>query len=513
LAVKKPFFYGDTFFQRIRLRESWVHKLVMWRALRHDFLFPHDEAPNPTHSHCPIRGFVPSLFSFKAYLNVRMGRNVAELVEISSSTWIITIVFVVSFALTFKGLPFTSVELVLCGVAWALFLAALVLTWLLEEDTFRITPRVPEDARATLQLFCGTSDLLMRQKTEGKFLGCPGLGDYDSFKQRPVLEPAPESGKAGILSSETYTKLVQLITFWQALVITALLISYLSRPMETWQEVALYALAWAEWPAMILYVVPRMIRRLTIRSSIGEETCQLAVRQVSLDAKGSLLRYYVRLIQIVAYVSHRAKHGESWAISPGTGWTRDQARAAWKRGKRLFNTLPHNQKQGIWHIFETWDMNNDGSVQADEIAKNLSKLISANLGCSDNILGERDPEVVAAALIRLVDYDGTGCMCWDKCQAVAALAFSKKTEKDVKEETDAFYQIVDKDGDGSITVFELTEWLTKIHQGMREEDIASLLYLHFDSSKPKLTKAEFHEWIVSLMQSSPAEPAAHGHGN
>mmetsp|Transcript_92135 Transcript_92135/g.298003 ORF Transcript_92135/g.298003 Transcript_92135/m.298003 type:complete len:110 (+) Transcript_92135:2035-2364(+) len=89
----------------------------------------------------------------------------------------------------------------------------------------------------------------------------------------------------------------------------------------------------------------------------------------------------------------------------------------------------------------------------------------------------------------------------------------KKTEKDVKEETDAFYQIVDKDGDGSITVLELTEWLTKIHQGMREEDIASLLYQHFDSSKPKLTKAEFHEWIVSLMQSSPAEPAAHGHGN
>eukprot|EP00443_Scrippsiella_acuminata_P077296 CAMPEP_0115485036 /NCGR_PEP_ID=MMETSP0271-20121206/59700_1 /TAXON_ID=71861 /ORGANISM="Scrippsiella trochoidea, Strain CCMP3099" /LENGTH=392 /DNA_ID=CAMNT_0002912977 /DNA_START=201 /DNA_END=1378 /DNA_ORIENTATION=- len=326
---------------------------------------------------------------------------------------------------------------------------------------------LPEDARDILVLFKGTSDFMLRKGSvqTGKrgSLGCPGLGDHDPENTR--LIPAPvqvcELGK-GIggnpLTTTHYAFIAQILNFWQAICVTSLIISYLSRPIESWKEVVLYLLAWAEWPAMIMYAVPLLIRRLTVRNSIGAEVDYAVISQVSLEAKESLLRYYIRLVQLLTFTHRAAESGESWAIDQGEAgeatkaWKQVEAHAAWKRGLRRFDSLPNFHRQGIWHLFESWDINNDGTVMVDEIAKNLQVLTASGSGCCSIF---KNPRLMAESLVRLVDHDGTRQLSWDKCRAAVALAISNRPPQELREDIHTFFEIIDEDGDGRITVFEL----------------------------------------------------------
>jgi len=338
--------------------------------------------------------------------------------------------------------------------------------------------------------------------------GSPGLANYTLDEAR--LLPAPvqvcEPGK-GIggnpLTSAHYEQIAQVLNFWQAIVVTSLIISFLSRPLEGRKEVALYVMAWAEWPVMIMYAVPVLIRRLTIRNSIGAEIDYSVISTASLEAKESLLRYHIRLVQLLTFTRRASLEGEPWAADPGDAgeetkpWKQDQARAAWKRGLRSFESLPQFHRQGIWHLFETWDINNDGAVEVEEIAKNLQVLTSSASGrCSIF----KDPQQVATSLVRMVDYDGSGQFSWDKCKAGVALAISNKSPQEMRENIQTFFEIIDEDKDGRVTVFELTAWLGKIHVGMTEEDVSSLLYRHFGYAKPQVDSEEFHDWVTALMR-------------
>merc|ERR1719277_1644762 len=89
-----------------------------------------------------------------------------------------------------------------------------------------------------------------------------------------------------------------------------------------------------------------------------------------------------------------------------------------------------------------------------------------------------------------------------------ALAISTKTPKEMLENVHTFFEIIDEDSDGRITVFELTAWLGKIHVGMSEDDVSNLLYRHFGQAKPQVCVDEFHDWLECLMQ---LRPAGHGH--
>ena len=77
LRPTKDFTYGETLTDRISLRTKESHKLIMWRAIRHGFLF---DGPQ---SELLIKegGVIPGLFSFESFLEQQLGQIAALLEE------------------------------------------------------------------------------------------------------------------------------------------------------------------------------------------------------------------------------------------------------------------------------------------------------------------------------------------------------------------------------------------------------------------------------------------------
>ena len=75
LQTLKPFTYGEGVIERALLRRKYVHKLVMWRAVRHGFLFD-----GPQSKLLVSEGAViPGLFSFETFLEQQLGQIAAPL--------------------------------------------------------------------------------------------------------------------------------------------------------------------------------------------------------------------------------------------------------------------------------------------------------------------------------------------------------------------------------------------------------------------------------------------------
>lgn len=71
LRMLKPFTYGSTVFERASLRRKYIHKLIMWRAVRHGFLFEGAQSELLV-----SEGVIPSLFSFEVFLEKQLGQIV-----------------------------------------------------------------------------------------------------------------------------------------------------------------------------------------------------------------------------------------------------------------------------------------------------------------------------------------------------------------------------------------------------------------------------------------------------
>ena len=101
LLMLKPFSYGDTVIERASLRRKYIHKLIMWRAVRHGFLFEGTQSELLT-----SEGVIPGLFSFEVFLEQQLGQIAAWMHRMAQ-----------------KALTTLSIEIVLCS---QLFLDALI---------------------------------------------------------------------------------------------------------------------------------------------------------------------------------------------------------------------------------------------------------------------------------------------------------------------------------------------------------------------------------------------------
>ena len=71
LRMLKPFTYGDSVIERALLRRKYIHKLIMWRAVRHGFLLEGAQSELLT-----SEGVVPGLFSFQVFLEQQLSQIV-----------------------------------------------------------------------------------------------------------------------------------------------------------------------------------------------------------------------------------------------------------------------------------------------------------------------------------------------------------------------------------------------------------------------------------------------------
>jgi len=503
IRMKKPLQAGETVWDRLLSRSDPLVKLVTWRAIRHEFLFPSESERDGR-----VIQKVPDVsnFSFESYLNKRLGETVLGLVEVDIYTWGLTVLFMIPVVYYAVTQDFLHIEELQCAVAWSLLTFAALMTVVLAEDRARLTPKMPSDPRQLLRIFAGTSSVTMRSSMQamsatsdavtpkddifrGLALGTPSIAGVDDLPEPKFGRPSAFDGDGTILSSETYMAVFRAIAFFQALSVTSLIVTYLSRNFDTPMEIGLYALAWAEWPVMLFFAVPAIIRRLTIRNSIETEKCEAAIRSVTIKTKSGVLQNYMRLIQIIEFERRAAQSGERWA-SKDSGWTVQDASEQVENSVSKFRALSQSDKLEIWKIFESWDVNNDESVEASEVTE-VFKQMGFKTDVSTSICN----------LLRVVDNDGTSTLTWRKFKALIMLATEDRPEHEVIQDIDKFFDVIDSDCSNIITVPELANWSKRIRIFLDEEDFAHLCFEYFGQAKYTLNRTEFREWIQSIVGS------------
>lgn len=518
LDILKPFTYGHDFAERLQLRQDRLHKLVMFRAIRHEFLYPRKENRKDT-----ARVRDPALFSFSDYLRFRLGETVVALVEINVGTWVATLALLVPILYFSLQLSDVYAQAIQCGLAWLLVVVGVGLTVLLEEDTYKFTPQVPEDPRQTLRLFAGTSTQMLRrasqvartlevngqdqekesqaslrlQSSSGKRYR-PGLGDAEHMPKPKLVTPPFYQVEPGhptrvlYLSSVGYEQALRVLGFLQAISVTVLIVAFLSSNLDDPVEVAFYLLTWAEWPVMLFKVVPMLLRRLTIRNSIEAKKDEKAIRRVSQESNDGLLRDFLLLVRLSGLARRAAEERIGFGHAPER-----VASAVQEFNVRLSPT----EQSEVWNVFAVWDADNTGLVEPREVA------------CTFKTMGFQDDVALDLShnLLRVVDDDGSGCLTWRKLKAATVLATFDSPDHEVEADLETFYELMDENDDGRISVYELTRGMRRMRIGLQEDDMANLLYRHFGTAKLKVSKTDFVDWaksIGALQALRTAEPVA-----
>jgi len=215
----KPFVYTNNWF-RVLQSSSGLRELIEWRAVRHEFLFPsvnvtsgrHDMNGTPSipdgdnsrgelESWGKMRNHVrivesPQYFSFHQYLEQGLGDIFVELVEVDMKTWVVAAFFC----------PFLHITMEMDAVHLHTLITVMSWTWVLLTFLFgihvynvyhEVTPELPTDPKAILEVFTGTSTHALKSK--GRRASQIQMG-------RTKSKSSVDSGNAGISSPDLSPK-------------------------------------------------------------------------------------------------------------------------------------------------------------------------------------------------------------------------------------------------------------------------------------------------------------------
>uniref|UniRef100_A0A7S4UUP5 EF-hand domain-containing protein n=1 Tax=Alexandrium monilatum TaxID=311494 RepID=A0A7S4UUP5_9DINO len=535
LQFAKPFTYGDTFRERLKLRTDDLVLIVKWRALRQEFMFPSTGSDDGKTPRTIPRGprINPALFSFEGYLRGLLSNTVVALVEVDMTTWLLTLAVLIP--LMYSCILFScSIEFLQCVIAWCLLAGAMALVVCLEEDMHALTPEVPRDARMILRLLCGTSiQDFQRHVTPSEdaeshhVFGAPGLGGVEKTEKGTISRKSSEESPKGIFSCETYRRLIRLVSFWQAICVTSLVVSFLSHPFIRRSSIFLHCLAWAEWPIMLFLVWPVLVRKLTLRYSVDEHKDVGLIRAVALHSKENLLRHHLRLVQAMGFFRRASQSCEPWAQLPvpaaggksthkkrswtKAAYTKAEADRNFNHGVSLFQGMGDDDQEEVWELFELLDRGNDEAISTAELIVKFR-----SLGFGENA------DTAVRSLLRLVehstanhaarymnDHGGAQCFTWEKFRAMIALTTTHRPSVELEEDLERLFRLIDKASPETVTVFEITEWMRGIKRSLSEADVATVLHKHFGEAKPLLTRTEFVEFFQAIASGNDDQDAKH----
>mmetsp|Transcript_47850 Transcript_47850/g.138369 ORF Transcript_47850/g.138369 Transcript_47850/m.138369 type:complete len:775 (-) Transcript_47850:73-2397(-) len=486
LVPEKEFAYGDSWISRLMMRGRPLHKLLMWRAIRHEFLFPNEG--EVLDGKKTVRVPDASLFSMEEYLRTRLGKVVLSLIHVDRITWVVTLAILAVPLYVCKLFPSIPNEAVHCFLAWSIAGIGLLMTVFLERDMFQLTPKIPKKVTDILKLFSGESFQTLRRSKLPGWRDRPLHYDEEATRQPLELPSAMSTQKKGFFSSKGYSLLFRMLSFFQAVSFTSLILSHLSSPFTSRAEWAWYLGALIEWPFFLFVVVPVIIRRLTVRNSIAYEKDDRLIRKVTTQTKESLLRDYARLVQIMGFERRASQTKAAWT-SEDT-WDSKQAIQTVLTGLRKFDDMPSTEKREIWAIFAAWDGENNGIAENREFLEAFSSM------------GGKRAQETTDNLVRMTDFDGAGNINWMKFKAIYGLATADESDELMREDFQESFEHLDANGNGELSIFELADGFKKMNIGIGLDDMANLLFLYFGMAKPTITIDEFVEWVVADRRST-----------
>mmetsp|Transcript_123856 Transcript_123856/g.246443 ORF Transcript_123856/g.246443 Transcript_123856/m.246443 type:complete len:765 (+) Transcript_123856:77-2371(+) len=469
-------------------KEHLLHRLVLWRAVRHEFMFP--ARNEPWDGGRGQRVSDPSFFSFADYLRPTMGKVVLSLIHIDRATWTLTLVLLAVPLYICNIWTWVPSEVVNCACAWTLCLVGFAMAAILEQDTLLLTPPVPREVPAILQLFSGESMQKLRREKMPGWKDRPDLEHHPSPKGAPPPRLGLARALTSFLSNKGYSRFFRALSFFQAVSVTSLILSHLSAPVSGKLELIAYVLAWVEWPVMLMVIVPTLIRRLTFLSVIKKSKDDGLMAKVVMQGKESLLRDFVRLTQLVGF-ERRACMGGGLMVD-GLQGRRSEIQMV-LHGLKKYDHLSEDEQGEISLLFAAWDGRGSGIMETREMWEAFSTM------------GVTNPQAAVQNLIRLLDFDSTGRISWMKFKALFGLAVADVPKEDKYLDLSLAYEMLDTDHDGELTIFELSDGFERMHIGIGLDDMANLLFMHFGIAKPFITRAEFVQWMVAVSENQTAE--------
>jgi len=207
--------------------------------------------------------------------------------------------------------------------------------------------------------------------------------------------------------------------------------------------------------------------------------------KVVMQGKESLLRDFVRLVQLVGF--ERRASMEGGLPVDGQFGRRSEIHLV-LQGLKKFERMSEDEQREISLLFAAWDGRGTGVMETREMVEAFSTM------------GVENPQTAVQNLIRLLDFDNTGKLSWMKFKALFGLAVGDVPDEDKHLDLSLTYEMLDTDHDGELTIFELSDGFERMHIGIGLDDMANLLFIHFGIAKPFVTRAEFVQWMVAVSE-------------
>jgi len=275
-----------------------------------------------------------------------------------------------------------------------------------------------------------------------------------------------------------HNQIMRTMMFFEAILIATLIIT-LEFKREGWLEWFLCFCNWIQWPLQLVCFLPRIVSKYVIISSIESYKDNRLIQEVTLVVKERRLRQAVALMQMVKLKGRREKLGGE-TISD----------LEYKAAKQKFEKFKEEKKLHIENTFNTFDEDHSGTIEAQELENVLSTM---------GIFESSDVHQSAMDLISIVNQKKDGQLTLEEFQVLMVLAHDKQTSEEEIEDLDAFFELIDEDGDDKLSYGELARvFRESFNIPLSRTDIGELIYHCFKTVKSELDKDDFIVWMRYL---------------
>eukprot|EP00397_Hematodinium_sp_SG-2012_P002552 GEMP01002559.1.p1 GENE.GEMP01002559.1~~GEMP01002559.1.p1 ORF type:complete len:858 (+),score=180.68 GEMP01002559.1:128-2701(+) len=536
--------------------QSDIHALLQWRALRHEFLFPSIQEAGELHNVIYVKD--AASFDFEMYLGIRLKRIFIDLVEVDGRTWVVGLLLINPLVMVGQSLNAFDVCFLQAIIAWFLFCCAVLILYDLTRILGKLTPELSStNPEMIIRYFSGTSQAELRrirQAQKRRGLGDdatvtsewsqPGREEEKPFTggrlppineksgdESPRTLPSPISlsslsptgrrsvvfvpplhqhqhkrtrpersrfymplvgGKPSTVPNsqqqlyffqeqglEFYTGVLEMIVFFQAVSVASLVVVFFLQPITTDLQRGLICLAWLEWPIMLFCVLPRVISIFCMLLSIEFEKDKEAIKDVIFKVKHERLQEALEVLKLVKLRGRAQKLGGSHISA-----------AEFKKAQQKFKTMPKEKQEHYKNIFRTFDVDGSGTIDEDELGEVLQAI---------GIVQGSDASLAASELVSMCDLTGNKCLSLEEFKVLIVLSMEKRTIAEEKADMRAFFQQIDTDGGGTLTIEEIHScFANDLNCDLSPEFISTLVHQCFKEAKIELDEKEFIIWLRHL---------------
>jgi len=317
------------------------------------------------------------------------------------------------------------------------------------------------------------------------------------------------------------------LMFFQAVITSMYPVLYcMSDVRWGWFQVFMAVLGLAGPAVNLSQLMPRIVGKAVMVTSIEHMKDKHAVKQVIFDTKKHQLLESLKLLEIARMEgkveriweevgvprelrSTSSPSRQNTPITPTVsgfeGIDEPEENIRWARQVTPFpekckqkyteifqNNFSSKKKADIKNMFQLFDADGSGSIEKEEMFAVFSSL---HVDLSGALMSSAD------RLWEVVDIDGSGSIDYDEyCVLIAMLLH--KDEKTKRLDDEALFQKFDEDGSGEITMDEMVAGFESLGVELDAESMANLVGEVFHQSRSRLTIEDFIKFMNGLEEMS-----------